>query len=371
MQQNIGLYGSTNFVKSTPMNYTVGVPITNPGNNTPSNLDIANEVLKTIGTLNKDQSQVDFTKDPNPLDNIIVNEVITLLNYKKIDKQDINFALEQHSKGLDPSVGFSVEQHNLLLEQAKDLEFITLEQYNQLKTMSPSFWSLNPEAYLNILAFQLSLPATTPTIAELETIGIANYILQTVRNNPEAVIDENLVKLYTERYINTILLSSEFIGYEKAQKIYSDPNYLMQILDKSTLQYFLYRVKPYLPFITDEKVNTILSWLPSQYVNIGTIFTPTQIRLMVDKELDIKNMILKTLSLTEVQNTFNELAEKFKTDFTNAFTNEKLMELIELTITNMFPIPSNEDIYARLANIYSIEIDQTKINLIEDYLSNY
>ena len=373
MQQNLGTFGATNFVKAQVVQYSVGVPIiTTPTDQTEIDPTvIANEVLKTLGSLNKNQDEVDLTKDPNPLDNIIVNEVITLLNYRKIDKIDINLALDNHAKGIDPSTNFSADQHLILLEQARDLEFITNSDYLQYVKSPSTFWFNNKEAYLKVLSFQLSLPSTTPTMEELKVAGIVNLIIETVRNNPEAVIDENLVKKYTEDYINNILLSSEFIGYEKAQKIYADPTYLMQILDKTTLQYFLYRVKPYLAFITDEKINTILQWLPSQYANIGTIFSPTQIRLMVDKELDIKNLILKTLTLTEVQNTFNELAAKFKDDFTKAFTNEKLMELIELTINKMYPVPNNEEIYAQLARVYDINIDTNKINEIETYLQNY
>ena len=371
MLQSFGQTAAGKFQKPQSFSYTPGVtaPVTPP-----QNLDVAaihDEVLKTVASLNKNQSEVDLSKDKNPLDNIIRNEVITLLNYRKLNKSDIQYALDQHSLGNDPSHDFSMEEHIILLTQARDLEYITEAQYLAWSSSPSTFWFKDNNAYLKVLNFQLSLPNNVPTINELEVAGIVQFIIQTVRNNPEAVIDENLVKQYTENYINNILLSTEFIGFEKAEQIYADPKYLMSILDKTTLKYFLYRVKPYLSFITDDKINTILDWIPSQYPNIDTMFTTTQIRLMIDKELDIKNLILKTLTITEVQKTFNDLAAKFKDDFTKSFTNEKLIELIKLTIDTIYPKPTVTDVYSNLATVFNISISTTKINSIEEYLTKY
>ena len=137
------------------------------------------------------------------------------------------------------------------------------------------------------------------------------------------------------------------------------------------MNYFLYRVKPYLQFITDDKIKQIFEWLPSQYGNINTLFTDTQIRLMVDKELDIKNLIMKTLTLEGVQQTFNDLAIKFKKDFTEAFTNEKLMELIQLTIEKMFPVLDTTQIYEQICSQFNIDYKQVDIDSIESYIDNY
>lgn len=373
MATNIGMYGTTNFAKSKTFDYATGVvDVTTPGTSVDLNPEvIAKEVLKTIASLDKDQSEVNLETDPNPLDNIIRNEVIALFKYRKLSQSDIKDALDLYAQGQDASQNMSVEQSIILLTQARDLEYITEAEYLSLSSAPGTFWFNNNAAYLKVLNFQLSLPSTIPTIDELKIAGIVEFILTTVRANPEAVIDENLVRKYTEDYINNILLSSEFIGYDKAQQIYADPKFLMQILDKTTLKYFLYRVKPYLNFITDANIATIMEWLPSQYINIETIFSATQIRLMVDKELDIKNLILKTLTLDEVQKKFNELAAQFKKDFTEAFTNEKLMELIELTINKMYPELTLVQIYQNLATTFNTTISDEKIAAIENYLTNY
>lgn len=372
MSVNLGLQASTNFAQAKTFSYVTGTtPIGGSTNPTDLNQEvIAEEVLKTIASLNKNQASVD-PLDKDPLDNIIRDEVVTLLNYRKLSKSTVQNAFENLNNGQDPDTVMSAEENIILLSQAKDLEYITESQYLNISSSPSVFWNTYPDAYKKVLEFQLSLPNNIPTIDELKVAGIVNFILTTVRDNPEVVIDENLVRKYTENYINTVLLSSEFIGYENAQKIYADPKYLMQILDKTTLKYFLYRVKPYLNFITDDKINTIMEWLPSQYLNIETVFSTTQVRLMIDKELDIKNLILKTLTLDEVQKTFNDLAIKFKADFTAAFTNEKLMELIQITINAMFPPLSIKEIYQNIATTLNTTIDDTKIQAIEDYLTNY
>lgn len=92
---------------------------------------------------------------------------------------------------------------------------------------------------------------------------------------------------------------------------------------------------------------------------------------MVDKELDIKNLIMKTLTLEGVQQTFNDLAIKFKKDFTEAFTNEKLMELIQLTIDRMFPVLDTTQIYEQICSQFNIDYNQVDIDSIESYIDNY
>ena len=224
---------------------------------------------------------------------------------------------------------------------------------------------------MDMLQFQLSLPETVPTIDELKLAGMVDFIIKTVKENPEAVIDVNLIQKFTKEYIDTVLLSSEFIGYDNAQKIYKDPAQILRILNKTQMNNFLYRVKPYLQFITDDKIKTIFEWLPSQYGNINTLFSDTQIRLMVDKKLDIKNLIMKTLTLEGVQQTFNDLAIKFKKDFTETFTNEKLMELIQLTIDRMFPVLDTTQIYEQICSQFNIDYNQVDIDSIESYIDNY
>ena len=373
MSTNIGLGSSNIFTKPKAMVYDVG-PISNLKVEEHSSINtenIRNEVLKTIGSLNPNQDEVDLEKDGNPLDNIIIDQVIDILSLRKIARTKVQMAINLVSQGQDPFTVFSQEENILLLSQTRKLEKITEIEFLNLSPSPVNLWFNHKELYMEMLQFQLSLPENVPTIDELKLAGIVDLIIKTVKENPDAVIDVNRIHVFTKEYIDNVLLSSEFIGYENAQKIYKDPSFILRILSKTQMNYFLYRIKPYLAFITDEKIKQIFEWLPSQYGQINTVFTDTQIRLMVDKELDIKNLIMKTLTLDGVQTTFNDLATQFKKDFTEAFTNEKLIELIQLTIEKLFPILDTTKIYEQICSQFNIDYTTVDIESIESYIDNY
>lgn len=374
MSTAIGPSLTNNFTKPKSFEYTSGSTVVDP-NPVPTPCLTAAEVqeliLQEIASFNKNPDEVNLELDRNPLDNIIRNEIVSLFNFRKISISDIQRALDLHSQGQDPSHDMSMDEHNIILSQARELEFITEEEFLSLKNEPNMFWFNFPEQYLKVLQFQINLPSVIPTLEELKASGIEQLILDTVRENPDDLIKEITIQFYTEKYINEVLLRSEFIGYDKAQLIYKDPTYLMNILDKQTLSLFLFRIKPYLTFITDEKISQIMGWLPSQYSRITEVFTTSQIRLMVDKELDIKNLILKTLTLEEVQKTFNELSENFKAEFIDLFTNEKMIELIKLTLKELYPEPTLNEIYQHLSLTHNINISEEKIQKIENYLNTY
>ena len=373
MSTNIGLGSSNIFTKPKAFVYDVG-PISNLKVEEHSSINTENirkEVLKSIGSLNPNQDEVDLEKDGNPLDNIIIDQVMDILSLRKIARTKVQMAINLISQGQDPFTVFSQEENILLLSQTRKLEKITEIEFLNLSPSPVNLWFNHKELYMEMLQFQLSLPENVPTIDELKLAGIVDLIIKTVKENPDAVIDVNRIHVFTKEYIDNVLLSSEFIGYENAQKIYKDPSFILRILSKTQMNYFLYRIKPYLAFITDEKIKQIFEWLPSQYGQINSVFTDTQIRLMVDKELDIKNLIMKTLTLDGVQTTFNDLATQFKKDFTEAFTNEKLIELIQLTIEKLFPILDTTKIYEQICSQFNIDYTTVDIESIESYIDNY
>lgn len=328
------------------------------------------KILNIIRSLGESEYSVE--NDGNPLDNIIKDEVIQLLNYRKISKYKIQDAIDRISRGLDPYTEFNVDENLVMLMQAKELEFILTQDYNLLLTNPVQLYHSFPQAYMDVLNFQLNLPNNIPTIEELKIAGIIPFIIDTVKANPEAVIDENLVKYYTEHYIDTVLLSSEFIGYSKASKILADPDYILSILEKSEFINLFNRVSSYLPFITQEKIDNVLKLLPSQARKITNIFTTEQIRLVIDKELDIKNIIMKSMSVGEVTNLFNKLTATFKADFTETYTDEKMIGLIQIAVETMFPPKTTIEIYN---NIYqSLGLDnpsEQKVMSIEEYMTQY
>lgn len=328
------------------------------------------KILNIIRSLG--ESEYSIENDGNPLDNIIKDEIIQLLNYRKISKYKIQDALDRISRGLDPYTEFNSDENLIMLFQAKELEFILTQDYNLLLTNPVQLYHSFPQVYKDVLNFQLNLPNNIPTIEELKIAGIIPFIIETVKANPEAVIDENLVQYYTEHYIDTVLLSSEFIGYSKASKILADPDYILSILEKSEFINLFNRVSSYLPFITQEKIDDVMKLLPSQARKITNIFTTEQIRLVIDKELDIKNIIMKSMSTGEVTNLFNKLSATFKADFTETYTDEKMINLIQIAIETMYPPKTTIEVYN---NIYhSLGLDnpsEQKVMSIEEYMTQY
>lgn len=380
MSTNIGIGLTGNFKKTiNPIvlnSYKLVTPnedITSVGdfNEFLESESLINKILRVIQSLDTHSATDSLNVDSNPLDNIIRSEVINLLNYRKISKIKIQNALDALTEGQDPNLIFNMEESIILLNQAKSLEMINEETYLRLLTTPTTLYLEFPDSYKNLLEFQLNLPNNIPTIDELKVAGIVNFIIETVKANPETVIDENLLRSYTKEYIDDILMTSEFIGYQSAAAILADPEDILSILGKVAFQNLAKRLMPYLSFITEEKINIIMDYIPSQYRNITNVFSREQLRLIIDKELDIKNIILKTLSLSEVQNTFNELAAQFKIDFTDAFTEEKLIELITLTINNIYPEKNTLQIYENICTIYNIDINNIDITEIENKIQNY
>lgn len=332
---------------------------------------LVNKILRVIQSLDTQNSTSPLNIDSNPLDNIIRGEVINLLNYRKISKIKIQQALDAITAGQDPNLFFNYDEAIILLNQARSLEMITDYEYTGFINDPNTLYHSYPIEYKNLLDFQLNLPQNIPTIDELKVAGITTFIIETIRENPDSVIDEDLLRSYTKSYIDEVLMTSEFIGYQSAASILADPENILSIIGKPAFELLATRVMPYLSFITEAKIDIVMGYIPSQYRNITNVFSREQIRLMIDKELDIKNMILKTLSLAEVQNTFNALAAQFKEDFQELFTEEKLIELVTITIGSLYPEKNTEEIYLAICTEYNIDVAGLDIASIETKIQNY
>ena len=327
------------------------------------------QILQIIRSLSKTEPKT-LEEDQNPLDNIIRNEVSNFLEFRRISKSKIKEAKNLITQGQNPYTVFTGDENLILLNQALNLEHINNETYISLLQNPTNLYNEYPTIYRDLLDFQELLPSNIPTIEELRLAGAIEFILNTVRENPESVIDEDLIKEYTDNYIDNVLLTSEFIGYTKATKVYANPQQTLLILTKTEFRNWARRVGLYLKFVTEEKIQKIEALIPSQYLTIVDYFTPEQLRLMIDKEIDIKNLILKALTIKDLQVEFNKLAEQFKEVFEILFTNEKLMELIYNALFFVYKDFDINKFYERLQIITGTEFSPDRIAAIENYLEN-
>ena len=327
------------------------------------------QILQIIRSLSKTEPAT-LEEDANPLDNIIRKEVANFLEFRRISKTKIKEAKNLITLGQNPYNNFTGDENLILLNQALALEYINQEAYIILLENPVNLYNRFPKAYKELLDFQEALPTNIPTIEELRLAGAVTFILDTVRENPESVIDEDLIEEYTNKYIDTVLLTSEFIGYTKATQVYANPNQTLLILTKTEFRNWARRVGLYLKFVTEDKIQAIEDLIPSQFLTIVDYFTPEQLRLMIDKEIDIKNLILKSLTIKDLQVEFNKLAEEFKVAFEILFTNEKLMERIHNALYFVYEDFDLNEFYGRMATITKTEFPQSRIDQIENYLQN-
>lgn len=327
------------------------------------------QILQIIRSLSKTEPKT-LEEDQNPLDNIIRNEVSNFLEFRRISKSKIKEAKNLITQGQNPYTVFTGDENLILLNQALNLEHINNETYISLLQNPTNLYNEYPTIYRDLLDFQELLPSNIPTIEELRLAGAIEFILNTVRENPESVIDEDLIKEYTDNYIDNVLLTSEFIGYTKATQVYANPQQTLLILTKTEFRNWARRVGLYLKFVTEEKIQKIETLIPSQYLTIVDYFTPEQLRLMIDKEIDIKNLILKAMTIKDLQVEFNKLAEQFKIAFEILFTNEKLMEMIYNALFFVYKDFDINKFYERLQIITGTEFSPDRIEAIENYLEN-
>ena len=162
------------------------------------------QILQIIRSLSKTEPAT-LEEDANPLDNIIRKEVANFLEFRRISKTKIKEAKNLITLGQNPYNNFTGDENLILLNQALALEYINQEAYIILLENPVNLYNRFPKAYKELLDFQEALPTNIPTIEELRLAGAVTFILDTVRENPESVIDEDLIEEYTNKYIDTVL----------------------------------------------------------------------------------------------------------------------------------------------------------------------
>jgi len=284
---------------------------------------IVNDFLNSSDLLNifKDYLNTpDFEKD---FDEIIDQRIEFDRKYIQLDDEKVQTVLERPSLALDT---FNEYEIKVLINQAKFFELIDDETYQALLDDYTKFTHLvQPDQIIFLMNKQVSFVSRIPNMSDLEDNGLLDSIIKVIQQNPNLLIDESLVQRITEETVNRVLQDAQFTLFTQAQNILHNPADIKLILNDNELERLLRLVQPYLSFMTNSKIESALQLDENE--SILSIFDENEIRHIIDKELDLKYQLMKTLTPAEIEARFNELKEQFlNTDFS---------ELVQVYITNI------------------------------------
>jgi hypothetical protein len=185
-----------------------------------------------------------------------------------------------------------------------------------------------------------------PNIKDLENNGLLDSIIKVINLHPDLIIHQPLVEQYTDEYLAETLTHHEFISFEKIDLLLRYLKNTNSILKQDTLK-LLTRIKPYLSFITDDKIQEVRTQLDNNEDNILDVFTVNELKLILDKEVELKYLLFRALTPDKIQ----EMFDKFK------------QELIAINLGLMVEQKVNELMDDLLSRDYT--------DLIKDQVDNY
>jgi len=241
----------------------------------------------------------------NDLNLIIDERILFDREYILLDREKVETALNNPTELLNI---FNNLEICIFLEQALQADYISDDIYENLKlNHSLIFDNMLMNDIHTLLLKQYTYITKIPNIKDLENNGLLDSIIGVIQENPDILISEPLVCEYTDNHLFELLKIHQFISFEKAELVLDnlkDTNYILQ--DK--LITLLHRIKPYLSFITDTKIQYVQTQLDNDINNILEIFTVNEIKLIIDKEIELKYYLLKILTPSTIEKMF----EKFK-----------------------------------------------------------
>jgi hypothetical protein len=245
--------------------------------------------------------------------NLIIDQRIKFdREYILLDRTKIESAIADPDNLLNIFTEYELQ---ILFKQALEAYYITEEQIILLMSDATKVYD---EILMNdihaLLYSQLHFVTRVPNITDLEANGLFDSIIKVIQLNPEVLIDLNLVEQYTTNILDQKLEENVFISFEKLELILSNTNDTMQILTSTELINLLERVKSHITFVTDESIAAVQALIDSNSFLITSVYQNNEIKIILDKEIELKNLLLKSLTPEKVQEMFNT----FKDDFLNS-----------------------------------------------------
>lgn len=163
-----------------------------------------------------------------------------------------------------------------------------------------------------------------PNLNELITTGIVEHVLSKLGFAIGEIIDPSIIEVKVEEYLIKVFKNAQFLDSSQIMNIYAYPQNILQILTNNEMIDLLGRVKPYLDFVTSDLISEVV--LLPEGSSISHLLTNEEIKGIIDKEVDLKNAVIETLSYDEIVMMFNDFKQ-------NLFLND-FSALIDEALTN-------------------------------------
>jgi hypothetical protein len=322
--------------------------------------------------LNSDEFIIPFKKylstdEFTNLISILIKRIIQLdSNFIFIDKVKIIDAINNPVL-LDINTKFNKNELTQLIKQSYYLGYInTTERDLCLLDTTQLSNCITLEEYIKLLNNQLTYETVVeryiPEIAELQTRGLDPHIVEVTTSNFLSILQNNQNELEVIKIVEDFLLEkfkiSTFLTTVKIESIYKYPTDFLKILSNNDLTDLLARVSPYLEFLTTSKINELNALLDD--ANILDYLTLSEIKSIMDKEVDLKYQIVTAITENDVEAMFNEFRTAFLTMDLNPIIENLINNKTKLTLTQGKTILLNAIGFANknkqltLGEIYSV-----------------
>ncbi len=283
--------------------------------------------------------------------NLIIDERI------KYDREYIILNQEHVKAGIDNPADllniFTDYEFQIFFKQALEMEYISDYKYQRLlndKTKIYDYILMNEIQQLLLKNYLYRMQV--PDIIDLERNGLLDSIIKVIHENPELIVDNKTVTNYTDDYLWELMQIHRFISFQKAELILDSPKDMIHILTYDEMLSILHRLKPYIDFLCDDDIAAVQVLLDNDSKDIEQVFSINEIKILIDKEIELKYLILRALTPDKIQ----EMFDRFKDD------------LIAIQIDEMVINKFNE----LRDEIFDLNYDGLIIEQVQNYMtSNY
>jgi hypothetical protein len=245
-----------------------------------------------------------FSKDLNP---IIQDEIIKDRLYITLNKVKVADALSRPTFVTDI---FDDNELRVLADQCLHEGVLSTKQHALIKEDISKF-----DKYINASEVKVALDKQdeyelrVPNMKHLEDHGLLQSIENTIIANPDVLINLDLIEKYTSDFLDKKLKDDNNIGAANLELLLSAPSSTLDILTLSEFKSLLTRTAPYLDFISldDDFIELDKLTISSDIINI---YNSNELTLIFEKEIQLKELKSKTLTIEGVEKVFNKLKDQ-------------------------------------------------------------